>query len=169
MLIFAALLTPKPQLFMRLLYAFLLTVISTMTYAQNAIAVYQKDGQVAKFAFTEKPVLTYSGNDLVLTTTKTTVQYPIYMLQKVAVDLSDDFINDIKEVKLEAQFRFEGETLIISGGEPGSPVYLYNTKGIMVGQHRLDGDGHAAIPLQGMDKSLYIVKTTRFTFKFRKS
>ena len=154
---------------MKLVYTLLLAVITTMAYAQNAIAVYQKDGQVAKFAFTEKPVVTYSGNDLVLTTTKTTVQYPIYMLQKVAFDLSDDIINDVEEVKLEARFRFEGETLIISGGEPGEPVYLYNMKGMMTGQYRLDGEGRAAIPLQGTDKSLYIVKTSRFTFKFRKS
>ena len=154
---------------MRLLFAFLLTALCSVAFGQNSIVIYQKDGQVAKFAFSEKPVVTYSGNDLVVTTTKTTVQYPVYMLQKVAFDVSDELANDIEEVKQQAQFRFEGETLNISSGEPGSSVFIYNMSGMMVGQYRLDSNGHASIPMSGMDKSLYIVKTTRFTFKFRKS
>lgn len=155
---------------MRVIYTLLLAVISTMAYAQNAIAVYQKDGEVATFAFTEKPVVTYSGSDLVLKTNKTTVQYPIYMLKKIVFDVKN-IIDDIDELKIEnkTEFSFEGETLHISGGEPGSPVYLYNMKGMMTGQYRLDGEGRIAIPLQGTDRSLYIVKTSRFTFKFKKS
>ena len=155
---------------MRLLFSFVLTFLCITAYAQNAIAVYQKDGQVATFAFTEKPVVTYSGSDLVLKTNKTTVQYPIYMLKKIVFDVKD-LIDDIEELKVDskAEFSFEGETLHISGGKPGEPVYLYNMKGMMVGQYRLDGEGRVAIPLQGTDKSLYIVKTSCFTFKFKKS
>ena len=155
---------------MRLLYILLFIATSTVAYAQNAIAIYQKDGEVAMFAFTEKPVVTYSGSDLVLKTNKTTVQYPIYMLKKIVFDVKDIVvaIDELKE-ESKAEFSFEGETLNITSGEPGSPVYLYNMKGVKVGQFRLDGEGRVAIPLQGKDKSLYIVKTTRFTFKFKKS
>ncbi len=136
---------------------------------QNAIVVYQKDGKVAKFAFSEKPVVTYSGNDLVVTTSKTTVQYPVYILQKVAFDVSDELANDIEEVKQQAQFRFEGGMLVISGGDPGTTVYIYDIKGVKAGQYVLDGEGCATLPIQHLGQQLYIVKTTRFTFKFRKS
>ena len=142
---------------------------ATTADTENAIVVYQKDGQVAKFAFSEKPVVTYSGNNLVLTTTKTAVHYPIYMLQKVVIDVSDEIINDVEEVKREAQFRFKGGMLIISGGDPGSTVYIYDIKGVKAGQYVLDGEGCATLPLQHLGQQLYIVKTTRFTFKFRKS
>lgn len=157
-----------------LLLLFLLASVVIMRAAttadlKNAIVVYQKDGQVAKFAFSEKPVVTYSGNDLVLTTTKTAVHYPIYMLQKVVIDVSDAIINDVEEVKREAQFRFEGGMLVISGGDPGSTVYIYDIKGVKAGQYVLDGEGCATLPLQHLGQQLYIVKTTRFTFKFRKS
>ena len=136
---------------------------------QNAIAIYQKDGKVAKFSFTEKPVITYSGNELVLTTTKTTVQYPVALLQKIAVDVSDELFTDVKEVQSEAQFCFQGGTLSISGGEPGSAVFIYDISGIEVGQYKLDSKGCATLSLQHLESKLYIVKTTRFTFKFRKS
>ena len=155
---------------MRLLFTFLLTTLSSVAFAQNSIAIHQKDGNVATFAFSEKPVVTYSGNDLVLTTKQTTVTYPVYMLQKIVFDLKDiaDDI-DALEVEGKSEFSFQGETLNISGGEPGSSVFIYNMSGMMVDQYRLDSNGHASIPISGMDKSLYIVKTTRFTFKFRKS
>jgi len=158
----------QPRLFLLL---FLLLIAGTMTFAQNAIAVYQKDGQVAKFNFTEKPVVTYSGSDLVLTTTKTTVNYPIYMLKKIAFDV-EDLITDIDEppLKTEAKFSFQGEKIAISGGEAGTPVYLYDVSGKKVGEYRLDNNGCATIPVQGLGKNhLHIIKTKSISFKFRKS
>lgn len=155
----------------KFLLTLLLAVATLVANAQNAIAIYQKDGQVAKFAFTEKPVVTYSGSDLVLTTSKTIVQYPVYMLQKIAFDVVDLVANDIEQlaVKAEAQFSFQRETLTISGGEAGAPVYLYDVSGRKVGEYRLDPDGRTTIPVQNLGKSLYIVKTKTVSFKFRKS
>ena len=154
----------------RLLFLVLLMVASFhVASAQNAIAIYQKGGEVVKFAFSEKPVVSYMGNDLILTTTKTSVRYPVYLLQKIAIDLSDEFVDDVQEVKRDAQFRFEGGNIIISGGDPGSSVYLYDISGVKVGQYRLDSKGSATVPIQSLGNKLYIVKTSRFTFKFRKS
>ena len=148
----------------------LLLTIAAGLWAENAVAIHQVDGQVATFAFTEKPVVTYSGNDLVLTTTKTSVQYPIYMLKKIDFDVSFDDLTGIESVekKADAQFRFQDGALCISGGEPGTMVYLYNLKGIKAGQYRLDAKGSATVPMQGLGRDVYIVKTQSFTFKFRK-
>ena len=143
----------------------------TGAWAQNAVAIHQIDGQVVTFAFTEKPVVTYSGNDLVLTTTKTSVQYPIYKLRKIDFNVSVDDWTGIEEVKVKAdvQFSFAGGILSIRGGEPGSSVYLYNIRGHQMGMYRLDSNGNATIPMQGLGKDFYIVKSKSFTFKFRKS
>ena len=126
----------------------ILSGIGLTAYAQNAVAIHQKDGKVAMFAFTEKPVVTYSGSNLMLTTTKTTVQYHIQMP--------------------EEQFYFNNGTLVISGGQPGAPVTLYSINGTKVGQWRLDSNGRAEISLQMLGRDIYIVKTNRFSFKFQK-
>ena len=134
------------------------------------LVLWRKDGQIAKFGFTEKPVITYSGSDLVLTTTKTIVQYPIYMLKKIVFDV-ENIADDIENLKVrsESLFSFKNETLFIRGGEPNSPVYLYDLKGVKVDESRLDPDGRAIIPLQHLGKSIYIVKNKGISFKFRKS
>ena len=152
---------------MRKLYTTLLLACSLMAGAQNAISIHQKDGKVANFAFSEKPIVTYADNQLVITTTKTSVQYPLYMLQKIGFQLTD--ATAIEQVKPDAKFRFTDGTLYISGGTPGSQVYIYNMSGMTEGQYRIDDAGNAVISLQSLSKGLYIVKTNHFTFKFTKS
>lgn len=152
---------------MRKLYTTLLLACSLMAGAQNAISIHQKDGKVANFAFSEKPIVTYADNQLVITTTKTSVQYPLYLLQKIDFELAD--ATSIEQVKPDAKFRFTDGTLYISGGDPGSQVYIYNMRGMTEGQYRIDDAGNAVISLQSLSKGLYIVKTNHFTFKFTKS
>jgi hypothetical protein len=94
------------------------------------------------------------------------VQYPIYLLQKI--DFDTVVTTGVKEVKIDTQFGFQGGVLYISGGEPNSAVYIYNLKGVMEGQYRLDDTGSATIPMYHLKKDIYVVKTTRFSFKISK-
>lgn len=152
---------------MRKLYTTLLLACCLMAGAQNAISIHQKDGKVANFAFSEKPIVTYADNQLVITTTKTSVQYPLYLLQKIDFELAD--ATSIEQVKPDAKFRFTDGTLYITGGDPGSHVYIYSMRGTTEGHYRIDDAGNAVISLQSLSKGLYIVKTNHFTFKFTKS
>lgn len=154
----------------RTLLFMLLTIATMAVWAQNAIAIYQKDGKVARFAFSEKPVVTYSGADLVMTTTKTSVHYPLYMLKKLIFEdeLTEAVNIEALEVKSSVQFSFKGGALSIKGGEPQSSVNLFNIKGMSVGQYRLDIDGSVEIPTQSLDSDIYVVKTSSVSFKFRK-
>ena len=148
----------------------LMFFISIAANAQNAVAIHQQDGQVAIFAISEKPVVTYSGSDLVLTTKNNTMMYPIYMLKKISFDVelfSSSAIEDV-EMKTNAQFSFQGGTLDISGATPGSLVLIYNINGFQIGKYKLDDRGCTSIPLQQLDMGVYIVKTNDFTFKFLK-
>ena len=138
--------------------------------AQNAVSIYQIDGKVSTFAFSEKPVVIYSGNDLVMTTTKTSVQYPIYLIQKIEFQEEWFAPTDIKPTIEEAdvKFSFQGGVITISGGVPNSEVFIYNIKGLKVRQYRLDEQGNTSISTTNLDKDIYIVKTKNISFKFRK-
>lgn len=154
--------------------AFLLAATVAQAVPGRTVSIYQKDGQVVAFAFSERPVVSYDAGDLVLTTTKTTVQFPIYQLQKLQfeedwVNSDDNVATTLEQQQVDVLFGFHDGMLTVSGGDPGAPVTLYNVKGMMVGQWRLDDAGCATIPMQGMGKDVYIVKTQRLTFKFRKS
>ena len=139
-------------------------------WAQNAIVVCQKDGTVAKFAFTEKPVVTYSAGELVMTTNKTSVQYPMNRLLKIYFDVAE--VPDGIDVEVtqpeDVQFTFRDGVLVVSGGEAGAIVNLYRLDGVSAGQFRLDGNGSVTIPTGSLSQGFYIVKTKQLSFKFRK-
>jgi len=50
------------------------------------LVILKKDGAVVTIDLADKPKVTYSGNELVLTTTKTTMQLPVYLLQKISFE-----------------------------------------------------------------------------------
>lgn len=142
--------------------------------SERTVSIYQADGQVVTFSFQDSPVVTYSGNDLVLTTTKTTVQYPIYMLRKLVFDEDWDYITDniadeLEPVKPTTKFGFQDGMLTIVGVDPGSSVRLFNLKGMLIGVYRVGSDGLLSISMRDLGTDVYIVKTNRLSFKFRKS
>ena len=149
----------------------LLWLTAAGAWAQNTIVVCQNDGTMARFAFTEKPVVTYSAGELVMTTNKTSVQYPINLLRKIYFDV-DDTASGVEEVKdfqpKDVQFSFRDGDLVVSGGKAGAVVNIYRLNGALVGQFRLDGNGSVTIPTGSLSKGLYIVKTKQVSFKFRK-
>ena len=61
-------------------------IIDKMSIHYNRLLLTKKDGSVEAFDFADKPVVSYSGNDLVLTTSKTSVQLPVYLIQKISFD-----------------------------------------------------------------------------------
>ena len=148
----------------------LLWLTAAGAWAQNAIVVCQNDGTMAKFAFTEKPVVTYSAGELVMTTNKTSVQYPMNRLLKIYFDVAE--VPDGIDVEVtqpeDVQFAFRDGALVVSGGEAGAIVNLYRLDGVSAGQFRLDGNGTVTIPTGSLSKGLYIVKTKQVSFKFRK-
>ena len=145
----------------------MLAIVATMAHAtvQNVVAIYPLQGEVALFAFADQPELTYTATDLVLATTKTSVQYPISNLRKVAFEQAD-MPEGIDEVEVTKQFAFRDGQIIIEGGTPNALVNVYTIQGALVSQYRLDGDGNGTISTNGYSGAAYILTTGSITFKF---
>ena len=132
---------------------------------ENVVAVYQTNGQATFFAFADQPQLTYTATDLVLTTTQTSVQYPISNLRKVAFE-QRDVDEAIENIEIPECFSFRGGQIIINGGKANSLVNLYSTQGTLLRQLRLDDDGNGAISTQDLRGMTVIVQNGSITFKF---
>ena len=149
-----------------LIYAFLLAVVMNVTAVeQNVVAIYQLDGQKALFAFADQPEVTYSATDLILTSTKTAVQYPISQLKKIQFETAE-LPEGIDEVVEDQRFSFRDGSIVIECGDPNSLVTIYTVSGTMAAQYRLDGSGNAIIPTQGLSGTVYILSNGSITFKF---
>lgn len=133
---------------------------------QNAIVVHQVDGSATAFAFSEQPVITYNKEDLVLTTKNITVQYPLAMLRKIAVEGQADIITSIEDTPIvDYSFTFTNEGTSVQGEEPGTPFYVFDTKGMKIAQGNIDAQGKANIPTTTLSPGIYIIKTQSTSFK----
>ena len=146
-------------------FLLLAAVLHVSAVEQNVVAVYQTDGQKALFAFADQPEVTYTATDLVLTTTKTSVQYPISQLKKLQFETAD-MPEGIDEVLADQRFSFRDGSIVIEGGEPNSLVNIYTVLGTLTAQYRLDGSGNAIISTQGLSGAVYILSNGSITFKF---
>ena len=140
-------------------------VLRVSAKEQNVVAVYQLDGQKALFAFADQPEVTYTTTDLVLITTKTSVQYPISQLKKIQFETAD-MPEGMDEVEADQRFSFRDGSIVIEGGEPNSLVNIYTVSGALAAKYRLDANGDATIPTQGLSGNAYILTNGSLTFKF---
>lgn len=133
----------------------------------NSIAIHQKDGMVFHYSFTEKPVVTYSGSELVISASGLTVQYPLHTLRKMTfVTEVPEGIDDV--LMPDTEFHFSEESADVRGEEPGSPVFVYDVRGALCAEGVIDLQGKAYIPLHQLPSGVYIVKTKSTSFKIKK-
>lgn len=64
-----------------------------VTFAQSRLfTIHKKDGTTVNYLFRDKPVVTFSGDDLLLTTSEVVVTYPIMEIYKYTInEINTDF------------------------------------------------------------------------------
>ena len=147
--------------FRALAFTLLLAAAGLPAGAADYVRVQGASGTAVYFALSEKPVVTFAADKLVLKTTTQTVEYPL------TEQLSFTFENQatsIELVKSGAVFTV-GASLKGEGLEPGSRVAVYATDGRMVGCAIVSENGSVEIGL-GNDSGVFIVKSSSKTFKF---
>lgn len=132
---------------------------------QNVVAIYQISGDVALFAFADRPEVTYTATDLVLTSNQASVQFPINSLHKIAFEKAM-MPEGIENIEASKYFHFRDGSIVIEGGQPNSLVNIYSITGTLMHQSRLDGDGTAAIPTNSLRGATFIITNGSITFKF---
>lgn len=117
---------------------------SQAVFSQNTLNIYQKTGNVVSYSFNEKPVVTYSGGDIVLTTASVTVNYPLAALDKFT------FTDTPTDVVVPG----------VSTTGDGT-TFIYNSSGVLL---NTVPDG-LRINLAGMEKGIYMIKNNKTTYK----
>lgn len=150
-----------------LLLLLLLMGSTTPLLAQTALIVHQKSGEVVYYSFSEQPKVTYLGTNLVITTSKTKVEYPLANLLKFSFG---DMANSVGAVASESktEVRLDNGAIAVTGAKPSSVLAIYNTNGMLINSHIVDENGNAYIFISNLTKGIYIIKSDNITFKFIK-
>lgn len=135
----------------------------------NSLLLYQLDGTVVAYAFDDEPVISYSGDYLVMTTASTSVEYHLATLRKIAFADEWKTALGISEIIIpDTEFSFSDEGAKVRGEKPGTPFYVFDMKGMKCAEGTIDAEGKANIRLASLPSGIYIVKTQSTSFKIKR-
>lgn len=146
----------------------LLTVLLAATVAKADDMVLQvllSDGQVVSINLNEEPRTTYQDGNLVITSTKNTVTYPLERVRRFTYVTA----TGIESPKIVgASFSSDGETLTFNGLNPNTKIYLYNVAGQLLKTIDSGDQEQVVITASHMPFGVYVVKVNGGTFKITK-
>lgn len=150
----------------KLLLLLTLVFVSTMAKADDMVLqIWQSDGQVVSINLNEEPKTTYVDGKLVITTTKTTITYPLEKVKRYTY-VSAEGISTPKTMK--AVFSDDGETLTFTGLKPNTTLYLYNVAGQLLRKIDSAQRTKATVSVSGLPVGVYVVKANDVTYKITK-
>lgn len=158
------------RLFQVLLVFLIWTPGSVM--AQNELSyliIHQKDGTQASFGFSEKPVITYTDNDMIIKTDNAPeVRYVMSSLSKISFSDTPTSVSSAQEDLQAPVFEFDGYTVNIQGLKADATVAVFTADGKAVISTKAGKDGSASVSVADQPDGIYVIRTDVISFKILK-
>ncbi|MDE6669726.1 MAG: hypothetical protein K2K26_08615 [Muribaculaceae bacterium] len=132
------------------------------------LVVHTGDGQSVEYSFAVEPVVTFEGNDLVLTDIdETRVVYPMsegvsFTFTNITTGISNTKVTPSLSVRLV------NGIVTVAGLEPNAPVMVYDLAGRRVATAAADPTGSAVVNTQGWSAGAYVFSAKGQSFKIIK-
>ena len=137
-------------------------------FAQNTLTVHQKNGEQFSFGFEDKPVVTFTDTELVVTSTKTELRYELSNVAKFTFDDVEDAVIGIKSDASKASITLDEYNVSISGLEADAAIRLVTADGKLLQSYKADEDGSVAFSIDKLPQGTYIITTESLSCKIIK-
>ena len=144
-------------------------VLSVAKATDRLLQIWQVDGKIVTINLNDEPVTTYVDGNLVITTTKVTITYPLEQVTRYtyiedeAVSEGDGVPNGIRSVLLG-----DNESLIFKGLKSNTEIRLYSTSGRLVQALKANDGNDVAVSISQLPVGVYLVKVNGVTYKISK-
>lgn len=142
--------------------------VSMSVSAQNTVIVHQKDGKTVSFGLPEKPVITYVDNEMVITTTKTVLQYPLASVSQLTFSDDETSVAPVADEKQAPVLELDNYVVRITGADAEASVTVVASDGKTLIRTKVNSDGTATFSVAELPEGIYIIKSENLTFKILK-
>lgn len=149
-----------------LLVSMSLSALSSWADDINAMMLHLASGKQVVCLLDEKPVVTFRGEELILTTHMNEVCYQSADVLKFTYLYVDP--TSVNKVSKQSLFSFRENTLSVTGAEPDTQIAVYSVDGVRVASAKTDKAGATSIVLPELSGKVYVVKTSVANFKITK-
>lgn len=153
----------------KLLITFLLSFSLTTKAEDNPtnLVVWAKDGTKVAYALAEKPKITFTETDLIITAKGVEVSYALGNMARFTYE-SNDGTSIVNLQSDESPFKLSGESLLFPALKVNTTVSIYTPNGTLVFKKTVRQDGEYAFPLSNLNAGVYIVNVNGLTYKIVK-
>lgn len=145
----------------------LITALAVVAKADDRVLqVWLSDGRIMNINLNEEPRTTYVDGNLVITTSKTTITYPLENVKRYTYALVDAGISSPKAMNVVMSE--DGETLTLDRIPSGTAVYLYNVAGQLLKKIDTRQKSKVSVTVSDLPIGVYVVKANDVTYKITK-
>lgn len=131
----------------------------------ESVILWYTNGEKTCYLLSDKPVITYSGENVVLTATDVDIEVPMDDIERITIDKQTTGIKPDVSGQPQGHIAVNSDGAQLSGFEKGMKVYLYQVNGVLISQYTIPESGSLNISLNGMERGIYIIKAGRSTIK----
>lgn len=145
----------------------LVTSLPVLAQENATLIITTKSNGSVTYAMNERPKVTFSSTDVVLTTSAVVVNYPLndFVTITFGEDNSSTSIEEEQLVKPETVISCTSDKLAITKASAGSQVAIYTIDGKLVSMGTVDENGFAEFDLA--TRGIYIVRVGSISFKIK--
>ena len=152
----------KKTFFRSTLMALLLLTATVIRASDVQYLTIMVQGKPVSFALSDKPVITYQNNQLVVTTAEETVEISVAEISGTGFSETSTAIRNLMS---GGKPQVECGRVCFSDLTPGTSVQVFTIDGRSVAEAKADADGTALVSLSEFPKGTYLLKTGRQTIK----
>lgn len=144
-----------------------LPLLANAQEPKSYLVVWANDGSKVAYALAEKPKITFTETDMIITAEAVDVNYPLDNMLRFTYEANDDTaIRDLKTDKVS--FKLDGESLLFMDLSPNSTVSLHTLNGESVFSKTVQTAGEYSFPLSNLTTGVYLVTVDGLTYKIVK-
>ena len=131
------------------------------------LVVWAKDGTKVAYALAEKPKVTFTDTDLVITAKCVEVKYSLENMARFTYESNAE--TSIINLKTEESlFKLTGEALLFPALRANCTVSVYSLNCTLVFKKTVRQNGEYAFPLSILNSGIYLVNVNGLTYKIVK-
>ncbi len=152
----------------RFLFIFTLLFAIMQVTAQNTLTIHLKDGQKCSFGFDEKPVVTFTDSEIVVTSSGAEVRCQMSAIDKVTFNDKATAVEQIKKDVQNASITLDEYIVYLTGAKPDITVRLVASDGKVLQSFTTDSEGSVEFSIADLPEGVYIVSAQSINIKILK-
>ncbi|MCQ2218685.1 MAG: T9SS type A sorting domain-containing protein [Paludibacteraceae bacterium] len=132
----------------------------------ESLIIEDTSGKTTSYDLGSKPVITYSGDNLVLKTDLANAEFALPQVAKYYFKADATSNDDVLLNPTNTYVVVTEESFTLRNGIAGSPVFVLSIDGKVLSNHVVATDGTLDISLSNLPQGIYIIKTKSANIKF---